>query len=129
MQVVAGILQRDQEVLVAQRPEGKHGAGFWEFPGGKVEDGESATAALQRELLEELGIDIGDTADLCVIEHDYAERSVRLNFQRVLDWQGVPRACEQQQIRWVSLNDIDAVEFLPANREVVARLKNDGALT
>ena len=123
LHVVAGVLQRDGQVLIARRPEGKHGAGYWEFPGGKVEPGECLSTALRRVLFEELGIQIGATQPLSVVHHDYAERSVKLNFQRVLDWHGTPRPLESQEIRWVALDALDAIEFLPANRDVVQSLK------
>lgn len=104
--VAAGVLQRtDGTVLINQRPAGKPHAGFWEFPGGKVES-ESAEAALRRELHEELGIDIGESLPLIRLRHAYPELTVDLEVFRVTRWSGEPHAREQQSLAWVHPSDL-----------------------
>src|ERR1700712_2750601 len=89
VEVVAAVLQKpDGTFLLAQRPAGKVYAGYWEFPGGKVEPGEAPAAALARELHEELGIDIQRAYPWITREYDYAHAAVRLRFYRVTDWSG-----------------------------------------
>lgn len=111
-EVAVGILMRaDGRYLLAQRPDGKVYAGYWEFPGGKLEAGESVEAALARELREELGIDIDMDGKMCqqtcqrwrVLEHDYPHAYVRLHFCKVTAWRGEPRGCEGQALAWQTL--------------------------
>lgn len=120
--MVAGILERDREVLIAQRPDGKHGAGLWEFPGGKIEPGESPAEALERELSEELGIETVEPQSFLQLEHDYEKHSVRLHFLIVDRWQGDPASMEGQVIRWVRRDALKDYEFLPANTPVIDAL-------
>ncbi|NBW90786.1 MAG: (deoxy)nucleoside triphosphate pyrophosphohydrolase, partial [Gammaproteobacteria bacterium] len=94
----AALLDGGGRVLIAQRPAGKAHAGRWEFPGGKFEPGESATAALARELREEIGIDIRDAELLCTIEHDYPQRRVRLHLFVVERYVGEPVALDGQAL-------------------------------
>ncbi len=99
--VAAGVLQRaDGDVLLAQRPEGKIAAGYWEFPGGKIEPGESARAALARELHEELGITVRAARPLIRFRHDYSDRSVVLDTWLVSAFDGDPVGREAQAFRW-----------------------------
>jgi 8-oxo-dGTP diphosphatase len=98
-EVAVGVLVRaDGAVLLADRPTGKPYPGYWEFPGGKVEPGESTAAALARELHEELGIHIAGSVPWVTFEFDYPHAYVRLHFERVYSWQGVPHAREGQQL-------------------------------
>ncbi|AMP07188.1 8-oxo-dGTP diphosphatase MutT [Collimonas pratensis] len=99
--VAVGILMKPNgDVLLGQRPEGKPMAGYWEFPGGKVESGESIFDALKRELLEELGIEVNSAEPWCGIEHQYAHAHVRLHFYISRDWQGEPQSLEGQAFSW-----------------------------
>jgi 8-oxo-dGTP diphosphatase len=118
--VSAGIL-RDAagQVLIAQRPAGKHMAGWWEFPGGKVADGESGAQALARELAEELGVHIGGCHRLLQIRHDYADRIVELDVYVVADYQGEPQGLEGQALKWVQPQALAAERLLPADRPIV----------
>lgn len=122
--VVAGVLQdAGGRILVAQRPAGKHLAGLWEFPGGKVEPGEQRVDALRRELREELGIDIGQAQPLIRVPHRYADMHVDLDVFTVHDWHGEVRAAEDQALAWHSL---DALQLLPmpaADRPVLDALR------
>lgn len=100
--VAVGVLIRgDGRVLLADRPAGKPYAGYWEFPGGKIEPGEDVAAALERELHEELGIDIGPSVPWVTFEFDYPHAYVELQFRVVRDWHGDPHAREGQQLRFV----------------------------
>lgn len=99
--VAVGVLVRDDgAVLLADRPAGKPYAGYWEFPGGKVEAEESVAVALERELHEELGIDIGASAPWVTIEYDYPHAYVRLYFRRVRRWRGEAHGREGQRFRF-----------------------------
>ena len=98
-EVAVGVLIRpDGLVLLADRPPGKPYAGYWEFPGGKIEAGESVAVALHRELHEELGIAIDTSLPWVTFEHDYPHAYVRLHFERVYGWEGVPHAREGQHL-------------------------------
>lgn len=104
IEVVVGVLVRDTgEFLFTQRPEGKPMASYWEFPGGKVEQGESHQQALERELHEELGIHIEAGVPWRTITHEYAHAHVRLHFLVVKQWQGVVQGRERQAWRWQNL--------------------------
>jgi len=98
-EVAVGVVFReDGAVLLADRPAGKPYPGYWEFPGGKVEPGESVAVALARELHEELGISIGASTPWVTFEFDYPHAYVRLHFERVQDWKGAPHAREGQRL-------------------------------
>jgi 8-oxo-dGTP diphosphatase len=123
IEVAAAVLQRpDGAFLLAQRPAGKVYAGYWEFPGGKVEPGEPAAQALARELHEELGIEIGESFPWITRVFTYPHGTVRLNFFRVHDWQGEPHPREQQAIAWQAAGAPTASPMLPANAPVLASL-------
>ena len=100
--VAAGVLlNRQGEVLLAQRPKGKVYEGWWEVPGGKFEAGETAHEALARELDEELGLRIERSSPWCLREYHYPHGHVRLHVRRVWQWQGEPRSLESQAFAWV----------------------------
>jgi 8-oxo-dGTP diphosphatase len=123
IQVAAAVLERpDGSFLLAQRPAGKVYAGYWEFPGGKIEPGEPAAAALARELHEELGIDIGEAYPWITRVFTYPHGTVRLQFFRVHEWQGDPHPREQQGIAWQRFDRPMHVPMLPANAPVLASL-------
>jgi 8-oxo-dGTP diphosphatase len=113
--VAVGVLVRaDGAVLIADRPAGKPYAGHWEFPGGKIEAGESAARALARELHEELGVRIGPSVPWAVLEHDYPHAYVRLYFRRIFDWRGEARALEGQRLRFLAADEAAPEPLLPA---------------
>lgn len=119
----AGILTDSQgRVLLAQRPPHKHLGGMWEFPGGRIEAGEDARAALARELHEELGIDMDACEPLIHVRHAYPEKTVSLWFYRVSKWRGEPHGREGQPIRWLAPVQINASEIPPADVPVIAAL-------
>lgn len=115
IRVACGVLVNAQdEVLLAQRPEGKIAAGYWEFPGGKVEPGESALQALTRELHEELGVTVRKASPLIRFRHQYSNRVVVLDTWRVDAFDGVPRSCEGQALRWLAVDHFsDVAPLLP----------------
>lgn len=118
----AVILRPGGQFLLAQRPAGKVYAGFWEFPGGKVERGEPARAALRRELREELGIEVTHACPWITCEYVYPHARVRLNFFRVLGWEGEPRPRETQTLSWQRRGAISVSPLLPANAPVLRAL-------
>ena len=118
----AVILRADGSFLIARRPPGKVYAGYWEFPGGKIERGEPASGALARELHEELGIGVIRAYPWITRVHAYAHATVRLNFFRVLEWSGIPHPREAQTIAWQRPDTPVAQPMLPANAPVLASL-------
>ena len=112
----------DGAFLLARRPAGKVYAGWWEFPGGKVEAGEAAERALARELHEELGIEVRTAYPWITRTHAYEHATVRLRFFRVLDWTGEPQPREGQSFVWQRLDAPIAEPMLPANAPVLAAL-------
>ncbi len=99
--VAVGILLKPNgDVLLACRPEGKPYAGYWEFPGGKVEVGESVIDALKREFEEEIGVRIVSAEPWCGVAHVYAHAHVRLHFYISRHWQGEPQSLEGQALAW-----------------------------
>ena len=107
------------EVLVALRSEDKHQGGLWEFPGGKLECGENVRAALQRELSEELGIEVEQARPLIRVHHDYPDRSVLLDVWRVEKFSGTAHGCEGQEIKWLMPEDLSSLSFPEANMPIV----------
>ena len=123
IEVVAAVIYNERgEFLLAQRPPGKPYAGYWEFPGGKVEPGEEAAAALKRELHEELGIDVTLAYPWLTRDFDYAHAHVRLRFFRVYRWSGELHGRELQQFTWQSIHHITVAPVLPANGPILRGL-------
>lgn len=122
--VAAGIL-RDAagQVLITERL--CHGPfnGLWEFPGGKIDTGEAAAAALARELQEELGIDVTGFEPFMQLSHEYSDRKVDLEFFVVHTWRGEPESREGQGLRWVAISDLDPEELLPADAPLIPALR------
>ena len=123
VRVVAAVLHDARgRVLIAQRPPGKHMAGYWEFPGGKIAPGESSVAALKRELAEELGIALHRCHPLLQLRHDYTDRVVDLEVYMVDDYAGEPRGLEAQALQWVAAAELFARALLPADRPIIEAL-------
>lgn len=111
--VAVGILMKPNgDILFAQRPPGKPYAGYWEFPGGKVEPGESILDALKREFMEELGIAILAAEPWCGVEHVYPHAHVHLHFYISREWQGEPQSLEGQAFAWQG--SVQLAPILPA---------------
>ncbi len=121
--VAAAVIRADGRVLIAQRPSGKHLAGGWEFPGGKLESGETRTQGLARELREELGIVIRDPRPLMRIRHAYPYGEVRLDMWVVSRYEGVPQGHDGQALRWLTQDELALAELLPADLPLVRALR------
>lgn len=122
--VVAGtIADADGRVLIAQRPRGRHMAGRWEFPGGKLAAGEDPLAGLKRELAEELGIAVRAARPLIRLRHTYPERRVLLDVWQVTDYEGEPQALESQALAWARPDDLPQHDLLEADRAIVTALR------
>jgi 8-oxo-dGTP diphosphatase len=123
--VVAGILRAgDGRVLLAERNNDSVFKGLWEFPGGKADPSETPEQTLCRELVEELGVEITRFERLVSVDHDYADRSVHIDFFVVTEWRGDIRAMDGQALRWLLPADIDKGKVLPADVDVVDILRS-----
>jgi len=119
--VVAAIIEQDDAFLLTRRQKGVHLEGLWEFPGGKVDKGETHAQALKRELREELGVDV-DVQELRFhTTHDYDERSVSLYFYQCR-LRGTPQPVLGQQMRWVPRGELSTLGFPPADAELITML-------
>ncbi|TKB66949.1 MAG: (deoxy)nucleoside triphosphate pyrophosphohydrolase [Nitrospira sp.] len=125
IEVAAGLIHRDGRYLIARRKPGVHLAGFWEFPGGKREMGESLTECLQRELFEELSVRIDQPIPYRVIRHDYLDQIIELHFFLCAIEQGEPVPIGCEEIRWVSPEDLTQFTFPPADYAVIDALRRD----
>ena len=109
-------------MLIAQRPPGRALAGRWEFPGGKLHEGEDARAGLVRELREELGVEVGDAERLIRYSHAYPERVVRLDLWLVTAWSGEPSGLDGQALKWVKPEELEFEDILEADRPMIDAL-------
>ncbi len=122
--VIAGaILDPGGRVLIAQRPRGKHMAGRWEFPGGKLGAGEDRLAGLKRELAEELGVAVREARPLIRFRHAYPDRSVLLDVWQVIAYDGEPQALDAQALAWARPDDLPKHDLLEADRPIVTALR------
>ena len=124
VEVAAAVITRpDGRFLLGQRPAGKVYAGYWEFPGGKIEAGEAPLPALKRELHEELGIEVETAYPWLTRDYDYAHAAVRLRFFRVVKWSGNLHGRESQRFVWQSPDAISVDPLLPANAPILRALR------
>ena len=120
-EVAAGaVIDSQGRVLIARRPDHVHQGGFWEFPGGKLEPGETARQALDRELHEELDIQVTAASPLITLQHDYPDRRIRLHVWKVEAFAGIARGKLGQPIRWVEKHELTGYTFPEANQPIVA---------
>jgi 8-oxo-dGTP diphosphatase len=116
---VGVILDGADNILLTRRAMDSHQGGLWEFPGGKVEEGESLRSALARELREELGIEIGATHPLLEVRHDYGDKRVLLDVHVIRDFSGDAEGLEGQPLAWVPVDELARYEFPAANEPIV----------
>ncbi len=125
--VVAGVIRRDDgRLLITQRLADDTLGGYWEFPGGKVEPGEELRAALQRELVEELGLQTEIGAEIQHFIHAYPDRDVRLHFFEVRILSGEPQKLEVADLRWVTVDELLDYQFPEADRPLLDQLRRIG---
>lgn len=117
------LINQQNEVLIAKRQAHQLGAGLWEFPGGKIEAGESAFAALQREFQEEIGIHIISAESWFTVNYTYPTREVALHTWMIGEFTGEARGVEGQIVQWVQLAELDGYEFPAGNKEILRRLQ------
>ncbi|MDH3694972.1 MAG: 8-oxo-dGTP diphosphatase MutT [Gammaproteobacteria bacterium] len=125
LHIAVGIIRNSaNKYLVSQRSENGLYAGKWEFPGGKVEQGESVVDALKRELAEELGIIVSESSSLLKLDFDYPERRVCLYVCMVGHYDGQVIANEGQHLSWLALDQLEKIDLLEANHSIVRTLKD-----
>jgi 8-oxo-dGTP diphosphatase len=122
--VAAALYDQAGRVLIAQRPVGKHMAGRWEFPGGKVGRNETESAALTRELREELGVDVTAARPFMRLTHAYDDRDVELSLWIIEHFSGTPASLDAQQLKWVVPGQLSHEDILEADRPFVAQLQH-----
>jgi len=126
IEVVAAVVVRNGAVLLCQREQGPHLPLLWEFPGGKIDPGETPRQALARELREELDVDATIGEQIAEVEHHYPEKSVRIRFFHAMI-SGEPRAVIHRQLRWIERAALPDYDVQPANRTVVQMVR-DGSV-
>ena len=123
--VAVGVVQNAEgKVLIAKRADHQHQGGLWEFPGGKVESGESVLQALIREFSEEVDLTLKTAEPLLTVNHDYSDKKVLLDVWLSRDFRGVAKGNEQQLIAWVAIDELDNYPVPAANQDIIAVLKN-----
>ena len=121
--VVAAVVMRNGKYMIARRAPGKHLAGYWEFPGGKIEEGESPEDSLQREIEEEFGVYAQVGAYLGENVHDYGDKTVRLMAYEATVVQDIHQSMDHDQIEWVELNQMDDYPLAPADVPLLRYLR------
>lgn len=124
---VGVIVNARDEVLVAYRPKNKDQGGLWEFPGGKKEKNETIESALEREFLEEIGIQLESYFPILKIEHDYKEHSVILDVWMITGYSKIPIGAEGQTLEWRQVQSLNFKDFPEANKKIIRLLKSRGA--
>jgi 8-oxo-dGTP diphosphatase len=119
--VTAAVIERDGAFLITRRQKGVHLAGYWEFPGGKCDPDESLTACMVRELREELAVDADPGDEIFTTTHAYPDRLVELHFLRC-ELRGTPVPQQGQELRWVAREELAALDFPPADAELIRML-------
>lgn len=125
--IVAGIIVNSEgsQIYITKRPDDKHQGGLWEFPGGKVEAGESIKQALSRELYEEIGITVTEQNLFEHLEFDYSDKALMFDFMLVSHFEGQPFGKEGQQGKWVLISDLINYAFPAANNAIVERVMKE----
>lgn len=122
--VAVGVIKNtNNQILIAKRADDAHQGGLWEFPGGKIENGESVLDALKREFKEEVDININDAEPLMEIKHDYGDKAVLLDIYLSKDFSGIATGVEGQIIEWVGIDKLDSYSFPEANKAIIKKLQ------
>lgn len=122
---VAVIWNEQRQILIDRRRPGGSMGGLWEFPGGKIEFGETVEECIKREILEELGIEIVVGDRLITINHTYSQYLITLNVHHCHHFTGIPQPIESDEIRWVTLEEIDQFPFPKANIQIINALRQE----
>jgi 8-oxo-dGTP diphosphatase len=122
IRAVVGIIKNADKILVGQRPLGKPYAGYWEFPGGKVEANETSLDALKRELEEELGIQVSEASHWFEYTHTYPDKTVTLEMWQVTEYQGLPQSRESQILKWVDQKELFELSILEGNKSILEKI-------
>ncbi|MBB1337195.1 MULTISPECIES: 8-oxo-dGTP diphosphatase MutT [Pseudoalteromonas] len=120
--VAVGVIKKNNAIFICKRADEQHQGGLWEFPGGKVEAGESVFVALKRELIEEVGLTIHSSSQLMVIEHDYGDKCVKLDVHVVSNFSGEAHGAEGQPSEWVAISELENYDFPEANAEIIEKI-------
>lgn len=122
-QVAAGLIWSEGKLLITRRPPGSHLAGFWEFPGGKQEGDESLKDCLEREIREELGVEISVGKPFLTVRYEYETKYITLHVFHCKDLKGLPQAMEGQEARWIHPKDLPQYHFPPPDQEIIKALQ------
>lgn len=128
IRVAAGLVFRDGTLLIAQRRPDQHLGGYWEFPGGKLEPGETPETCLVRELDEELGIEVQVLDLIDEVEHAYPEKTVSIGFYRCAWLRREPQALQCAAVTWITQGELEDFEFPPADARLLSKLQANSAL-
>jgi 8-oxo-dGTP diphosphatase len=120
--VAVGVIQRGEQIFISKRPDQLHQGGRWEFPGGKVEQGETVVDALGRELLEEVGLQVLQATPLMQLEYAYPEKTVLLDVWLVSQTEGAGEGLEGQQVAWVHYSELSHYQFPDANQPILDKV-------
>lgn len=126
--VTAGLIWKEEKLLIATRPRGTHLEGFWEFPGGKKEEGENLKECLKREIEEELTVEVRVGAHFLTVEHEYPNKRISLHVFNCTWVKGEPTPQQHQETRWVRLLDLSKLTFPPPDVQVIEALAKRGKM-
>jgi mutator protein MutT len=122
--VTAGLVWKDRKLLITKRPAGSHLAGYWEFPGGKQEPGESLEACVEREIREELGVEVKAVKHVLQIDHDYESKSITLHLFQCSWLRGTPKPMGCDELRWVSPEELANFQLPPPDIQLLPSIQN-----
>ena len=124
-EVAAGLIRRHGKILITKRPAGSHLAGYWEFPGGKKEQGETLPECLEREIREELGVGVRVERFLCKVEHEYESKSISLNLYQCSAPDGEPAPLGCESLAWIEPEELGSFPMPPADEKFISLIKKE----